>query len=101
MATDTPSPSAARPAPLLPTRWAQYSDNLLAAFRTAGAALLGNSALIYFGFVGAHPDKVYIALILGVVFIVGGCVPIAQLERDRWAKAEALRAQEDNGAKGA
>ena len=72
--------------PVLPSIYSQYAENLMMAFRAIGAALLGNSALIYFGFLGAHPEKVGIPLALGIAFIVVGCLPIGLLERDRAAK---------------
>lgn len=101
MASTTPEQSVPAPAaPTLPTRKAQFWENMVTAARTAGAALIGNSVLIWLGFVGAHADKVWIALALGVVFILVGSIPIIVIEREN----EAIRnpaASEDNGAKGA
>lgn len=101
MASSPPAPTTPAPAvPALPSRFAQYGENLTAALRTAGAALVGNAALIFFGFVGAHPELVWKALVMGVVFIVIGCIPVAVLERDRLAKNAAEPAPQDKSAKG-
>lgn len=74
-----------RKRPVTPTVSAQYWENIAIAFRTAGAALIGNSALIYYGFLGAHAERIWIAIVFGVVFVGLGCVPVTHWERNRVA----------------
>jgi hypothetical protein len=53
-----------------------YADNMLAAFRTGGGLLIGNSALIYYKVLPttATFDTV---LNLGVILVIVGSLPVA------------------------
>jgi hypothetical protein len=55
-----------------------YADNAMGAIRTAGALLLGNSALVYFKVIGSGSDFVHV-LILGSILLILGSLPVAAI----------------------
>ena len=81
---------------LLPSGKVQFLENAFAAMRTAGALLLGNSALIYFGIVGAHADAFQRPLLLGLASFLVFSIPLAAIERNAHA-AKALKSTNSKG----
>jgi hypothetical protein len=51
-------------------------DNTLATLRTAGALLVGNSALIYFQVIGHDPASTWKILGFGVTLTIIGAIPL-------------------------
>ena len=79
-ATALPKPA------LLPSAMVQFAENILAAIRTAGALLMGNSALIYFNIVGTNADAFLRVLLTGITLFVVCSFPVAVIERNRNAR---------------
>lgn len=52
-----------------------FAENCLAALRTAGALLIGNSALVYFKVIGPAVSYVSV-LLMGVLLVVVASIPI-------------------------
>jgi len=87
------------PEKTLPTVFAQYMENLLSAFRTAGALLIGNSLLVYLEIVGRNPNGYKVLLLVGGITFIAASTPIAVLQRNQQIARKALEGIESSQRK--
>jgi hypothetical protein len=56
-----------------------YQENVLAGMRTAGALLIGNSALLYFQVIADKDHNFASVLLLGVILLLLASVPLGAI----------------------
>lgn len=91
--TDLTTAKGTKPAPpVQPTPLVQFVENAFAAVRTAGALLVGNSALMFFEVIGTHREAWWRVLIAGVFLFIVCSYPAAVIARN--AAVKALKSQQ-------